>query len=279
DRIVLDGAVDPAAAGPGLFVPQAPALSAAFAHWAAWTAARDSTYGLGATAEQIRATVGRIIRVTNRRSLVLGPFRVDAHVLPLLLARQLGDDSDSSYATLATDVRTLSAAAQGTPAEPSDALHEFLTDLFTGSGPATDRAGTPILCADRAVSRDPETYYRDIQAHRGTEPLFGPLTRNITPCAYWAVTPAEPPVTVRNKVPVLIVGAGGDPLTPYPGQQAMHRALTRSRLVTLQGAYRHGVYLAAASPCIDQAVTRYLTSGALPPGDAACIPQPGTAAR
>lgn len=87
--------------------------------------------------------------------------------------------------------------------------------VSTGSGAATDRAGTPILCADRTASHDPETYFRDIEAHRAHEPLFGPLVRNITPCAYWPTAPAEQPTVVHNDAPALMVGATGDPVTPY----------------------------------------------------------------
>ena len=60
---------------------------------------------------------------------------------------------------------------------------------------------------------------------------------------------------------ILIVGATGDPVTPYPGQVAMHRALTGSRMLTLQGAYTHGVALFEGNPCVDAAVEAYLVSG------------------
>ncbi|MET7280393.1 alpha/beta hydrolase [Kribbella sp. NPDC005582] len=126
-------------------------------------------------------------------------------------------------------------------------------------------------CADRAAPRDPAIYYRDIQAHRLTEPLYGPLARDISPCAFWPTTPIEPPTTIATSHPVLMLAATGDPATPYPGQLAMHQALAGSRLVTLANTYRHGVY--GASPCVDAAVATYLTTNALPPTDQTC-PEP-----
>jgi pimeloyl-ACP methyl ester carboxylesterase len=269
DRFVLDSAVDPAVYGPGLFNRSAPAIAAALRHWAGWAAEHDGV-GLGATADEVLSVVDRVHQTAARRPLQVGPYAVDGHVLPYLLFAGVYDDSDAAYADFATTVRTLDAAARGTAVTPSPSLDRFLAGVLTGVGPATDRAGTPVLCADRAVSRDPETYFRDIQAHRADEPLFGPLTRNTTPCAFWPTSPAEPTTTVRNDVPALVVGAEGDPATPYAGQVTLHRVLTGSRQVTLRGAFRHGAYLAAGSACVDTAVDSYLLGGALPATDQTC---------
>ncbi|MFE0074795.1 alpha/beta hydrolase [Nonomuraea sp. NPDC059023] len=86
----------------------------------------------------------------------------------------------------------------------------------------------------------------------------------MTPCAFWPTRPREQPTTIGNSAPALIVGATGDTATPYPGQRAMHRALTGSRMITLNGAYRHGVYAAEGNTCVDTKVTRYLLDGVLP---------------
>jgi pimeloyl-ACP methyl ester carboxylesterase len=270
DRIVLDAAVDPRFFGPGLMARSGPAAATALEHWAAWTAGHDARYGLGRTTAGVLATVNRINRDAVRSPLRVAGYTVDEHVLPYFLFASLAEDGAQAYASLAADVRVLDDAAQGANAVPTPSLEDFLAGVSTGSGAATDRAGTPILCADRAVSRDPETYFRDIEAHRADEPLFGPLIRDITPCAYWPAGPAERPTVVRNDVPALMVGAAGDPVAPYAGQQAMHRALTGSRLVTLRGSYRHTVYLAAGSTCVDGAVNRYLIDGVLPGRDTTC---------
>lgn len=270
DRVVLDSAVDPTVYGPGLISRNAAAIQAALAHWAAWAADRDGAYGLGGTAGEVLATIDRIDRASARRQFRLGAYTVDSHVLPYFLFLHLYDDSAETYTALAEQLQVFDAASRGEAATPTPALEEFLAGLFTGAGAATDRAGTPVLCADRAASRDPETYFRDIEAHRGDEPLFGPLTRNITPCAFWPVRPAEAPTTIHVDTPALVVGADGDPAAPYPGQLAMHRALTGSRMVTLRGRYGHTQYLAAGNACVDGTVQRYLVDGLLPVRDTDC---------
>ncbi|GAB3872654.1 alpha/beta hydrolase [Kibdelosporangium lantanae] len=270
DRVVLDSAVDPNAYGPGLFSRVGPAAAAALSHWAAWAADHNEQFKLGATTSSVLATVDRVNAAAVNGPLRIGRYRVDDHVLPYFLFASLADDSAEAYAAFASGVQVLDAAARGASVEPTPSLDQFLAGVSTGAGAATDRAGTPILCADRAVSHDPDTYFRDIEAHRTDEPLFGPLLHNITPCAFWPTRPAEPPTTVRNGVPTLMVGAAGDPVAPHTGQQVMHRALTGSRLVTLRGSFRHGVYFSAGNACIDTAVDRYLIDGLLPAGDATC---------
>ncbi|SDT41353.1 alpha/beta hydrolase [Actinoplanes derwentensis] len=261
DRVVLDSAVDPSIYGPGLFARSAPAIQAALENWASWAAEHHAEYGLGATRNDVLTTVERL----DQKTTTAGLYEVDAHVLPLLLFTGLYDDGPEVYASLAGKLRALRTGT------PDESLTQFLTMLFTGSGPASDRAGTPILCADRAVSRDPATYYRDIQRHRAAEPLFGPLTRNISPCAFWPARPAEPATVIGNRRPALVVGADGDPATPYAGQQVMHEALAGSRMVTLRGRFGHGQYLVAGNGCVDGAVNRYLLDGVLPTGDIHCV--------
>jgi hypothetical protein len=255
---VLDSAVDPDAYGPRLTRTMGPATEAALRHWAAWAAARDGTYHLGRTVPAVLATVRRAAQTPYR----VGQYTVDSHNFPLLLFIPIRNDSDASYASIAADVRVLADAAAGRPVSPTPTLAENL------AGGGSD--GTFILCADRAAPRDPDVYYRDIQAHRADEPLFGPLTRNLTPCAFWPGAPIEPPTLVRNGVPALIVGATGDPRTTYPGQLALHRDLSGSRMVTLEGAFEHLVYGIEDVPCVTGTVNAYLLGGRLPDADVLC---------
>ncbi|MEH3053643.1 MAG: alpha/beta hydrolase [Patulibacter minatonensis] len=268
-RVVLDSAVDPALYGPRLLSQSGPALEGALRHWAARTAARGSSLGRDGAA--IVRTVRALQRTASVRPIDLAGQRIDGSILPVLLMGALADDSPQSYATLARDVEALRAGALGGHARrPSVRLREQLADLLTADGPAADRAGQPIICGDRGAPTDPGVYAADIDAHRAAEPLFGPVVRNIGPCAFWPQpTPADAPLDVSSRAPVLMVGADHDPLTPRAGQRAMHRALGGSRLVLQRGAWRHGAF-ATGSRCIDRAVLAYLGAGRLPRPGAAC---------
>jgi hypothetical protein len=75
---------------------------------------------------------------------------------------------------------------------------------------------------------------------------------------------------VRNDVPALVVNAAEDVNATLDMGQAMHRALAGSRMIVLDGARTHGVYLFRGSACVDDAVGAYLRTGALPSGDVTC---------
>jgi hypothetical protein len=50
----------------------------------------------------------------------------------------------------------------------------------------------------------------------------------------------------------------------------MHRDLTGSRLVTLEGAFEHIVYAVDDVPCVTDTVNAYLLGGPLPTADLIC---------
>jgi pimeloyl-ACP methyl ester carboxylesterase len=268
DRFVLDSAVDPDVYGPGVLRSTGVPTEAALRNWAGWAAARDATYHLGATPAAVLSIVDSIAEAAVQ-PFPVGQFQVDSHVLPLLLFIPVRNDGDDSYGSIAADVVVLNQAAHGHRVTPTPTLASNLARVYDRPDP-TLQEGVPFLCADRAAPRDPETYYRDIQAHRASEPLFGPLTRGITPCAFWPTDPIEPPTLVRNGSPALIVGADGDPRVPLPGQQAMHRDLTGSRLITLTGAFEHEVFGVEDNDCVNTAVYGYLLNGNLPATDLTC---------
>ncbi|MCA2216185.1 alpha/beta hydrolase [Jidongwangia harbinensis] len=268
DRMVLDSAIDPASPGTRTLRSTAPGREAALREWAAWAATRDAEHHLGTTAQAVLDTIHRVYAASARRPLRVGDFRVDDTVLPALLLGPLSDDADDDE--LATVVALLARAVAGHPAEPTEGLAERLASLLTGDGSARHSAQTAILCGDAPVSRDPEWYWRDVQAHRAAGPLFEPVARTVTPCAAWPDTPREAPVRVGNDVPALIVQAEKDVNSQLPEARALHRALTSSRLVVLTGARTHGVYRFRGAPCVDDTVDAYLVSGHLPRTDRDC---------
>ncbi|HVX47202.1 MAG TPA: alpha/beta hydrolase [Mycobacteriales bacterium] len=68
--------------------------------------------------------------------------------------------------------------------------------------------------------------------------------------------------------PVLVIGTTYDPATPYKAAVTLTHTLQNARLITLDGD-GHGAY-GGESPCIDDAVNRYLESKVLPPDSTHC---------
>ncbi|MEW1751509.1 alpha/beta hydrolase [Streptomyces angustmyceticus] len=278
DRTVLDGALAPDDYSPRLLRGAEPENERALSAWAAWAARRDYAYGLGRSRAAVLATVHRIVAASARGPLTVGTaphaFRLDDTQVPSLLVAGIADDTDPKRAALAEQLSVLARAAAGQPTRLSPEFTEVLRGMLTGGDANSPMAQTAIICGDKPAPRDPERYWRDIERHRAEHPLFGPLTRNIGPCAFWD-RPREAPTTVHRDAPALIVAATGDPRTTYRSGRALHGLLPSSRLITLKGANRHALYGEYGNACVDGEVNRYLATGRLPADDRTCVKRSG----
>ncbi|UGT40328.1 alpha/beta hydrolase [Nocardia yamanashiensis] len=267
DRFVLDSAVDPYRYGPvGMVQDMGPANEAAFEQWAAFTAARDAEYRLGATPEAVRATVTALIQRAGDHPIRYGSFDLDDQILPMVLFTKI--DDPRKYADLATSMRQIADAADGVTVEPTPATDAALKVLLHAD-PADISPQMAVMCGDAGAPRDTAWYWSNIEAARPAQPIFGALANNITPCAFWPA-PAESPTVIDNSVPMLIVQATGDTRTTYGAAQAMHRALKGSRMVTLDNVAVHSIYGNYPNKCAEAAVNTYFRDGTLPATDLTC---------
>ncbi|MBT2208009.1 alpha/beta hydrolase [Actinomadura sp. NEAU-AAG7] len=271
DRMVLDSPGDPRVWGPRLTGTEGPSERALRA-WAAWTAARHGEYGLGRTRAAVLGTVARIVRASAARPLRVGRYTVDEHLVPYLVYGGVGSDRDEARASFASSVKVLDAAARGEEATPTPELEGALRFNLSGGSSALVSPAAAILCGDRAAPRDPEVYWGDVQRSRHRHPLFGPITNNIGPCAFWPAPPREQPTAITTGAPALLVSATGDTATTYRGALGLHGLMSGSRLLTLRGTIAHGIYGEYGAPCVDAEVNAYLASGTLPSRNPACAP-------
>lgn len=150
-----------------------------------------------------------------------------------------------------------------------------LADLFNGrkaDGTYISAGGEPFatLCLDRPAPINVATYDQLGPAFADASPFFGPAFQyGALACAYWAVRPkgAPQPLTSNDAPPILLLGATGDPVTPYAWAQAVNRQLARSVLLTRTG-YGDGSY--DKSLCVRQAVNTYFISLTLPAPGTVC---------
>ncbi|MFD3746762.1 alpha/beta hydrolase [Nocardia sp. NPDC058633] len=267
DRFVLDSAVDPERYGSvGMLRAMGPANEAAFDRWADWAGAHDAEFGFGTDRFAVRSTVQDMVRRANDQPIRIGEFTVDEHSLPLVLYRGL--DDPRNYPLLGRQIRQLADAADGVEVRPEPELAATLGFMLTAQ-PRDYSPAMAVLCADVEVPRDPAWYRRSIEASRADQPLFGAFANNITPCAFWA-PPVEPPTVIGNALPSLIVQSTGDTRTTYAGAQVMHRALTGSRMVTLEDVAVHWIYGNYPNTCVEATVDTYLLEGTLPDADPIC---------
>jgi pimeloyl-ACP methyl ester carboxylesterase len=230
-----------------------------FPDFAAWAAARDEQYHLGATPDAVRQTYLQLAEQLDRKPVdgVDGAmFRLSAFVALY---------NPASYAAAAeawgTYRRGSSDPAARQPTSPGLSPHDDAWAVFLA-----------VTCNDVAWPRDVDTYRQAVAADRERYPLFGAASANILPCAFWDRTNAEPPVPVEDNGPsnVLIVQNQRDPVTPLRGGQLINDKFgDRSRLLTIDGS-GHGGYVLGKNPCAQRVVTDYLVEGAMPERDMVC---------
>ncbi|WP_216892691.1 alpha/beta fold hydrolase [Nocardia alni] len=267
DRMVLDSAVDPDRAWMGMFQDMGPINEAALDDWAAWAARHDDRYHFGTTAQQVRAFVEQMIRRAAAHPVVdlASQYLIDEHTAPMMLLALLSNPQ--ADAKLAEVVRMVSDGVSGRPMDM-----ERLKSEITAAVPLETGGMAAVTCGDAAAPRDPQWYYRNIEAARATQPVFGAFANNITACAFWPA-PVEPPTRVRNPTPAMILASVHDTRTAYSEGLALHRDMSASRLVTLADTRIHGAFRAGLSPCVNDAVNTYLGQGVLPAADVTCEPE------
>ncbi|HEV8555327.1 MAG TPA: alpha/beta hydrolase [Actinophytocola sp.] len=243
DRVVLDsnGDPDPRKLERGWMNNFAIGAGDRFPDFAAWAAERNSTYGLGATPDAVRATYLSLAASLdeNPRPGVSGNY--------LRAAVFTGLYSDTNFPLVADIMR----GGPPTIPVPPPAQYQNTYAALTATG-----------CNDVNWPRSVDHYVRTVAQNRHDFPLTAGMPANITACAFWPYQ-AENPVTITSHGPdnVLLIQNLRDPATPYGGALRMLEAFGhRARMVTVN-AGGHVSYLFNGNPCGDNAVTAFLTQG------------------
>lgn len=130
-------------------------------------------------------------------------------------------------------------------------------------------AFTVISCLDRPTPIDVAAYDALGPAFVKASPLFGPADQyGGIQCADMPVkaTGQPGPLTADGAPPILIVGATGDPATPYSGAVSVHQQLAGSVLLTRQG----NGHTSGNDQCSNTAENDYLIKLTLPLDGAIC---------
>lgn len=259
-RMVLDGAVDPSLNAIDSSLAQAEGFQRALVAYV-----RDCTKGLW-------CPLGRNSRKALDRIAALMQ-RMDQHPLPTDDRNRKLTEGLAFYgiakplyseATWSTLTQAFDAAFQG----DGGVLLRLADGYFRD---ANGEAFHAVSCLDQ---RDRPTL-AEVEAVEDqfakASPVFGrALAWGALGCSDWPIKAAHPQVDVDSttKAPILIVGATGDPATPYESAKALAKQLRSSVLLTRVGD-GHTSY-AGGDACIDDAVDAYLISGKVPAKGTVC---------
>jgi pimeloyl-ACP methyl ester carboxylesterase len=115
-----------------------------------------------------------------------------------------------------------------------------------------------VNCLDFDWPETPDELLAAGAAAAGAAPHFGPaIVNDYVRCAMWPVEEDPlPAVTAPDAPPIVVVSTTNDPATPYEAGVRTAERLQTGVLVSYEGE-GHGV-VGGDSPCVDDAVARYL---------------------
>ncbi len=130
-------------------------------------------------------------------------------------------------------------------------------------------SGAVIDCLDFAEPRTVDQITADAKRIAKQAPVFGPyIGYGGLTCKYFPETTPVVVTKTATSAPIIVIGTTRDPATPYAWSVALHKLLTNSQLVTLDGDGHTGQ--GRGSACIDDAIDAYYLKGTLPPADLRC---------
>ncbi|UGT62179.1 alpha/beta hydrolase [Nocardia asteroides] len=257
DRVVLDSIVGDTHLDRDGMRRYALGMEQTFPDFAAWAAARDDTYGLGRTPDEVRAAYLELADRLDREpvdGLTGAIFRGS------VFAYLFDERQYPVLAGLWQSLRT-GAAPPDTGEVPDLASFDNSWTVFLA-----------VTCNDVDWPEEVQPYRDAVAEDRERYPLYGAAAANIIPCAYWPHEPAEPPVPVLADGPanILLVQNRRDVPTPHRGAELLRAKFgDRARLVSVDAA-GHGAYLLGENPCANDVTTAYLVDGTLPAADVSC---------
>ncbi|MFT4215582.1 MAG: alpha/beta hydrolase [Micropruina sp.] len=258
-RLVLDAAVD---ITDDDTVIQAQGFDLALGNFASWCARQNC--GLGTSKDEVLGTITGFLDRLDAQPVPAGVRKLTQSLAVTGIAGYLYGGIPS-WQALARDLQAAMAGNGVRLLRSSDGLNGRGDDGHYGSLFYSFPAIGCVDSKDEGVVEAEQRWLADQQK----APIYGKYFGPIYTCALWPVRSApqfQP--TGDGAAPIVVVGATGDPATPYQNAVTMAQQLTSAVLLTYEGE-GHGTF-GGKSECIDSAVIAYLTQGTVPADDTRC---------
>ena len=265
-RLVLDGAIDPAVPGLEVGTTQAVGFESALRAYLADCVA-NSDCPFNGSVDEATADLQALLAVVARTPLENGDGRmltVDTMITGVITAMY----SEDSWPYL---TQGLTSVLQG---DPSGLF--ALADSYNGRLPDgtyadnSSEAFRAYNCMDYPVEDDQAAEDAAMAKIEKLAPTFAPYWQGPDPCEVWP----HDPVGVREAIaasgsgPIVVVGTTNDPATPYEWSQSLAEQLENGVLVTRVGEGHTGYN--KGSSCVDTAVEGFLIDGTVPDDGLRC---------
>ena len=266
-RLVLDGALDPAASNAEVNEVQAVGFEHAL-HAYLENCLTGTECPFEGSADDAMAEVGRLLASVDASPLRGSDGRmVGADTLLTAIIYPLYSEESWPY---------LDQMFESVMFGEADVALSF-ADAYNGRGDDgtyldnSTEAFRAINCLDYTYQSDVAAMRADAAAIAAAAPVIGPyFGYGDLGCVNWPYQSdrVRAPITASGAAPILVVGTTGDPATPYEWAVALADQLDSGVLVTYDGE-GHTAYN-KSNACVNDVVERYLIDGTVPESDPRC---------
>ncbi|WP_139416629.1 alpha/beta hydrolase [Agromyces laixinhei] len=266
-KLVLDGAIDPAASETEVSQAQAVGFENALKAYLEFCLA-DTECPFDGTVDEAVDEIGRLLasvdqsplRGTDGR-LVGADTLVTAIIYPLYSADSWPYLGDMFESVMFGDADMALAFADGYYGRNPDGTYlDNSTEAFTA-----------VNCLDYTYQSDVAVMREKAAAVAEVAPIIGPYFGfGDLGCVNWPYQGDRERAEIHAKGadPILVVGTTGDPATPYDWAVALAEQLDSGVLVSYEGE-GHTAYN-KSNACVDEAVESYFIDGTVPTADPKC---------
>ncbi|WP_431279647.1 alpha/beta hydrolase [Leifsonia poae] len=266
-RLVLDGALDPAASNFDVTKVQAQGFESALRAYLAECLKQKNCPFTGSV-ENGMSTISSLLAAVERSPIRNSDGReLGANTLVTAIIYPLYDATAWSYLTdMFTSVMKGDAKFAFTLA---DAYNNRQEDGTYGDN--STEAFMAINCLDYTYDDDPALMRQQAAELTKDAPVIGPyMAYGDIGCSNWPFksTYERGPIAAKGSAPILVVGTTNDPATPYVWAKNLAGELENGHLLTYKGE-GHTAYNKSNS-CVNDSVDDFLLKGTLPPDGKTC---------
>ncbi|MGN6428289.1 MAG: alpha/beta hydrolase [Leifsonia sp.] len=266
-RLVLDGALDPAASNFEVTKVQAEGFESALrAYLKDCLTQKDCPFtgtvddGMKTISQLLASVEQSPIRNSDGRELGANTL-VTAIIYPLYDATAWSYLSSMFAQVMKGDAEAAFTLADGYNSRNSDGTYsDNSTEAFMA-----------INCLDYTYDADPTTMRAQAKELAAAAPIIGPyMSYGDIGCANWPYTSTveRGPIAAKGSAPILVVGTTNDPATPYVWAKNLSSELENGHLLTYKGE-GHTAYNKSNS-CVNDTVDAFLVDGKLPADGKTC---------
>ena len=266
-RLVLDGALDPAASNFEVTKVQSVGFESALRAYLTdclskkgcpFTGTVDD--GMTTIAHLLASVEASPIRNSDGRELGANTL-VTAIIYPLYDATAWSYLSTMFSSVMKGDATTAFRLADGYNSRNANGTYQDnSTEAFTA-----------INCLDYSYDDNPAVMRAQAAQLTAAAPVIGPyMAYGDIGCANWPFTTTvqRGPISAAGSAPILVVGTTNDPATPYVWAKNLAGELQNGHLLTYRGQ-GHTAYNKSNS-CVNNAVDDFLVGGTIPPKGKTC---------